>query len=88
MHSGHRIYTDLALCERYVDAERTQGKRASGIRKTQLSADWTQTRHTLNPDLLWMTLAMINGSYQEQQGHTHDCINIAYFSSHNTVTHA
>ena len=49
--SEHRIHADLALCERYVDTEQTQGKRAADICSLAVNADWTQTRHTLKSAL-------------------------------------
>ena len=41
--NGNRKHTDLALCERYMDAEQTHGKRTAGVCKTQLNADQTYT---------------------------------------------
>ena len=51
--SGRRKHADFAICGRYVDAERTQGKRAADICSRTVDADWAQTRHGLNADYVY-----------------------------------
>ena len=42
------MHADLALCEGYVDADRTQGERAADTCSLTMNADWMQARDGLN----------------------------------------